>query len=119
MLLLAYVMRLGEGRQVLLPWLGRLPETCTLHARLGIDCPGCGLTRCFISLAHGDVPTAWTLSPVSLLVFAYTAWQIPLSLAHLSGRQPSRLAILTQWNQTALVALLVALMLQWIVRLLF
>ncbi len=118
-LALACVLRVGEGRQVLLPWLGRLPETCTLYARFGIDCPGCGLTRSFISLARGDLRTAWELSPVSLLMFAYTAVQIPLALAHLSRASRSLLGVLTQWNQVAFVALLLALLLQWVIRIVF
>jgi hypothetical protein len=74
-------MSVGPGREVFLPGVGTIPETCTLHARLGIDCPGCGLTRSFIHLAHGDLRAAWSLNPVGLLMFAFVAAQIPLVIS--------------------------------------
>lgn len=117
-LVLACIMTLGSQRQVLLPMLGPLPETCTMHARFGIDCPGCGLTRSFISLAHGDLRAAWKLNPVSLLIFMYVVVQLPLATAHLLLAKISGLKRWTQWNQTAFIALLIALFLQWIWRLL-
>jgi hypothetical protein len=47
---------------------------CPLHALTGLNCPGCGLTRGFHALFHGDVLGALhfnALLPVYLLVFAY------------------------------------------------
>jgi len=56
---------------------------CPIYALTGFACPGCGLTRGFHALFHGDIPTAlhfnvlipiWTLifagSLVSLLLYA-------------------------------------------------
>lgn len=79
-LLLSWIMSTGDGRQVLLPGMGVLPEICTLHTRFGVDCPGCGLTRSFIYLAHGNLRAAWTLNPIGLLLFVFVASQIPLVL---------------------------------------
>src|SRR4051812_23577291 len=31
-----------------------VPESCPSHFLLHVDCPGCGLTRSFVSLAHGQ-----------------------------------------------------------------
>lgn len=47
---------------------------CPLYALTGIHCPGCGLTRAFHALFHGDVLTALdynALLPVFALVFGF------------------------------------------------
>lgn len=47
---------------------------CPLYALTGFACPGCGLTRGFHALFHGDVLTALdfnALIPVWALVFGY------------------------------------------------
>ncbi len=52
---------------------------CVLRALTGFDCPGCGGTRAFWYLLHGNVPQAarhhlvFTFA-VPFLVYAYVAW---------------------------------------------
>src|SRR5438128_5290568 len=49
---------------------------CPLYALTGFACPGCGLTRGFHALFHGDVLTALhfnTLIPVWTVIFAYVS----------------------------------------------
>lgn len=161
-LLLSWVMSTGDGRQVVLPGVGVIPETCTLHTRFGVDCPGCGLTRSFIHLAHGNLRAAWSLNPVSLLLFIFVASQIPLVLNLMWPRttigriieanivrtnivqretiqagydncldtpsphtsppnvdrvRPTYLGRWVDWNQWMLAGLMLALVLQWIVKL--
>jgi hypothetical protein len=38
---------------------------CLFHLLTGMDCPGCGMTRAFLHLAHGDIRGAWYLHPFS------------------------------------------------------
>lgn len=125
-MLLAATMSVGPGRSVSLPGLGQIPETCTLHTQLGIDCPGCGLTRSFIHLAHGRAQAAWQLNPIALFMFAYVAWQIPLALISFwAAIVPSKhfiqsggwLANLARYNQWLLVGLMLSLLLRWGARL--
>lgn len=102
----------------MVPWIGRaLPETCAMHSRFGIDCPGCGLTRSFIHIADGRVMTAWHLNPVSWLIFVYVVVQIPLAAAHAIGVTSRLLSLLTTINQQALIVLVLALVAQWLFRL--
>ncbi len=47
---------------------------CPFHTLTGLNCPGCGLTRGFHALLHGDVLTALyfnALLPVYVLFFLY------------------------------------------------
>jgi hypothetical protein len=60
---------------------------CPLYRMTGIACPGCGLTRGFHALFHGDILTALrfnALLPVYLFIFGYLF--ISLALTALRGR---------------------------------
>ncbi len=60
---------------------------CPLHALTGLNCPGCGLTRGFHALFHGDVLSALhfnALLPVYLFVFVYLF--VSLVLVAVRGR---------------------------------
>jgi hypothetical protein len=55
-----------------------LPPTCMSREWFGVKCPGCGLTRSFVHLAHGDWAAAsrshrlgWLLAAAVLLQFPY------------------------------------------------
>lgn len=114
----AGLLKVGEHRQVLLPVHSIvLPETCTMHARFGIDCPGCGLTRSFIYLAHGRFADAYGLNPVSLLVFLYVIWQLPLAVMYATAPLHRVTLLCLRWNQIGLIGLLALLLLQWLWRL--
>lgn len=52
-----------------LPFGGFGLDLCGVHRVTGLPCPGCGLTRAFISLSHGDLATAVGLNPFSLLLY--------------------------------------------------
>jgi len=71
----------------------RLLPPCPFHAATGLDCPGCGGTRAFLALAHGDVRAA--LDHHALLVLALPAlvvgW-VAWARATWAGR-PARLAL--------------------------
>ncbi len=117
-LLSAGLLTIGENRQVVVPWLNvTLPETCTLYARFGIDCPGCGLTRSFIEIAHANPIAAFRLHPLSWILFAYVAAQIPLALYHARGVDSERLGRLTRLNEWGLVSLAIALLVVWLGKL--
>jgi hypothetical protein len=47
---------------------------CPLYAMTGFACPGCGLTRAFHALFHGDLTTAFgfnALLPIWVAIIAY------------------------------------------------
>ena len=123
-IVLSGLLTIGPGRQVLLPGLNLpLPETCWTYARLGVDCPGCGLTRGFVHVARGALSTAWGLNPISIPLYLFVMGQIPLaSLPWWStmfgrpGFSQATLRRLGQLNQSAFIGLLLLLLVQWIVR---
>lgn len=109
----------GEGRvnHVFLPFVHQpLPETCATKSLFGFECPGCGMTRSFISIADGDLVRAWIFNPAGILVFLIVAGQIPFRSYQLwrlwKGRPPVPMPY-SSW----LVALVgVVVILQWIIR---
>ncbi len=118
-LLLAAILSIRDRSQIILPGLQLpLPELCTMRRFFGIDCPGCGLTRCFVSLAHGDVAAAWSYNPAGLWLFAIMAFQIPFRSYQLwrINRGLAELA-LPYAVQIVLGIFAIGLIAQWVVRL--
>jgi hypothetical protein len=63
-------------------------STCIVKMTTGLDCPGCGGTRAFYYLMHGNVPEAarhhvMAVFAAPFLVWLYVAW----SVKHIWGRQ--------------------------------
>ncbi len=55
------------------PFLDTPLGLCLIRFFLGIPGPGCGMTRAFLFIGHGDLLTAWQLNPNSVPVFALVA----------------------------------------------
>ncbi|MBX3414001.1 MAG: DUF2752 domain-containing protein [Pirellulales bacterium] len=118
-LVASFVLRVQGEHAVCLPVVGTpLPELCYWRAVSGLPCPGCGLTRCFISMAHGELSRAWSFQPVGCLLFLgvvfqipYRAWQI-WRLRRGQGDQPPRWLVVAAW------LFVPAFFVQWIGRLL-
>lgn len=54
-----------------------IPGMCVFRATFGIPCPGCGMTRSFVFLAHGDLREAFSMNVFGPAMFVLTAAQIP------------------------------------------
>jgi hypothetical protein len=54
-----------------------LPETCPSRSLFRVDCPGCGLTRSFVHLAHGDLGASWCTHRVGWLMSLAVVLQFP------------------------------------------
>lgn len=117
--LASFALHVRNGEEVVLPISNvALPGTCTFRNFTGLPCPGCGLTRAFISVAHGQVREAWHYNPAGLLFFAIVAFQIPYRIFQIvqvrQGRGHHRFA----WFDTAtLIGLATILLVQWLYRL--
>ena len=117
---LAIVLQVREGHVVIPVIDVPLPGTCSFKAYAGVDCPGCGLTRCFVSMAHGQVGRAWHFNPVGIFFFVIVVTQVPFRTLQIwrlrQGREEVRLG---WWGYWLMLGVAVALMLQWAVRLIF
>jgi hypothetical protein len=63
------------------------PPGCLIKLTTGLDCPGCGGTRAFYYLLHGNIPQAARHHAIAVfaapfLVWLYIAWAIK----HTTGR---------------------------------
>jgi hypothetical protein len=66
-----------------------LPEACLSLRALGIKCPGCGLTRRLVCLAHGNWHDAFSYNRVGWAIFLAAVLQVPYRLAAIRlGRSP-------------------------------
>ena len=95
-----------------------LPDLCALRGWTGLPCPGCGLTRCFVHMSHGDIAAAWSVSPAGILFFALIVSQIPMQgiqLVRAVQRRPDLWIV--RWTGPALVTVAALLIAQWLIRL--
>ena len=86
----------------------RLPF-CPLASVFGVPCPGCGLTRATLALAHGDVQHALELHPLVLVLAPLFIWAMSsAALGYVLGPRPARplRRWLTSRTVTALASLL-------------
>ena len=118
---LAAILQVRGSETVVIPVVDMpLPGTCTYKKFVGVECPGCGLTRCFISLAHGRPVAAWCFNPAGILFFAIVAGQIPFRGIQIwrirRGLAEFRLGRVAHY---LLGVLIVALLTQWFVRTFF
>ena len=49
----------------------QLPGTCVSREVFGVRCPGCGLSRSFVALAHGDWTGSFAFHRVGPIVYLY------------------------------------------------
>lgn len=116
----SFVLQVRDGQTVAIPFADQpFPGVCTFRRVVGINCPGCGMTRSFVSLAHGQWASAWRFNPVGFLFFPVVAFQIPYRILQLlrirRGQRERSLVGIDQW---VLVVIAFALLAQWIVALL-
>jgi hypothetical protein len=83
------------------------PGTCPSHEWFGINCPGCGLTRSIILLAHGDWTASWQMHRVGWLLALAIVLQFPYRIASLRrGGKPVLGTVFPSFCGYMLIALL-------------
>lgn len=92
-----------------------MPSICAFHNFTGLPCPGCGLTRSWVSMAHGQFANAFVWHPLGPFLFGsallYTLWSGWTALMRPSFPLPMKL-------QTRLILALALVMLGfWALRL--
>ncbi|MDP7019209.1 MAG: DUF2752 domain-containing protein [Pirellulaceae bacterium] len=117
-IILSLFMSVRGEEDVALPFFERpLPGICTFKRMTGMGCPGCGLTRCFISLGHGDIRAAAHFNLVGIFFYLLVAFQIPyraLQIWRVRQGQPEFSP--GWWGGMAVGSIAFALLGQWIIR---
>lgn len=117
-ILLSFTMTAQGGDKVTLPgFAAPLPELCATKAYTGVRCPGCGLSRSFIAISHGQFAKAWRLNPASVLVYLFVLVQIPWQAFQLSRIYRGKTILESLWLFVPLVACAIALFTQWVLKL--
>ena len=84
-----------------------MPSICAFHNLTGWPCPGCGLTRSWVSLAHGQFGAALVWHPLGPLLFGsalgYVIWSGWFALARPPFLAPRKLQNAVIIGGTALV----------------
>jgi hypothetical protein len=90
--LLAVVFEVRPDDRVMVHGLANypLPPTCLSYEWFGIRCPGCGLTRSFVHLAHGNWSASWRTHRLGWLMAAAVLLQFPYRILALTrgGQSP-------------------------------
>jgi hypothetical protein len=117
-LLMSCLMRSDGRSQVFLPgFQSAIPSMCSTRVLTGIDCPGCGLTRAFISISHGKFHQAWKFNPASFAVYSFVAMQIPWHAIQLGRIFRRRRPLESSLVYLAPIGLVVVLMVNWLIKL--
>jgi len=95
-----------------------LPTLCGSRALLGVECPGCGLTRSFVALAGGDWRgslaanrVGWLIALAVLLQIPYRSYSLYELRASRGGQIPAR-----TWPIWCGYLLIAALVVNWLLR---
>ncbi len=96
------------------------PVICPFRRLTDLPCPGCGLTRSFVALAHGELSAAFEHHPFGPLLFAglVTALAVkayvviggrPLAPATVRGLRLAAAVVIAAWLGWSLVRLIGAI----------
>ncbi len=116
---LSMLMSTTQRTRVHLPGIAApLPELCFSKAMLDVSCPGCGMTRAFISLGHGNPFDAWRYNPAALLFFPMVAGQIPWRIIQIVRvRRGAAELVAPAWFSAYAIVVLILMLGQWLVGL--
>jgi len=83
---------------------------CPLASVLGVPCPGCGLTRATLALAHGDLKHALELHPLVLVLAPLFIWAMcSAAIGYIRG--PRAAQTVPRWLGSRTVTALASLLL--------
>ena len=91
-----------------------LPEICIMKNATGFPCPGCGLSRSWISLFHGRFKDSFAHNRMGILVLAYVLLQVGRHLVWLII--PSQRTLVNRWGRKldyGIIGVLGILVLNW------
>jgi len=116
-MLLSFLMTTNDANQVFLPGVSvAMPESCATKMYLGMDCPGCGMTRAFIRISSGEFAKARQLNSASFVVYLFFAVQIPWHLMQLLRIRRGIGVIDSWWTILPALGVITTLIVCWVWR---
>lgn len=92
-----------------------LPEVCAFKQATGLPCPGCGLTRSWVSALHGDLAASALHHPLGWLVLLYALAQAARHLLWVSAPgERRRIEAAGRWLDRGIVVLAGLLLVAWV-----
>lgn len=100
--------------------IAHLPSICPFHHFTGLPCPGCGLTRAFVCLGHGQLVESLHWHPLGWLVYgvgaalwarAGVSWLLGRSVLPFSRERVSQMS----WLGASVLLLTGAIRIGWAV----
>lgn len=94
-----------------------LPTICAMRRYTSLPCPGCGLTRAFVSLGSGEFRNAWKYNPASYAWFVAMLSQFPFRIIQIRRLQQGRDEIHVRYAFGIWAVLVISLFISWLYRL--
>lgn len=94
----------------------QIPEACMSRRLWGMDCPGCGLTRSFISMSHAQFSRAFSFNAAGPIVYLFVLIQIPWHAFQISRLWKLKMPIESIWLYVPLFAISGLMLIQWLWR---
>ncbi len=107
----------GETKVFLPGFESPIPSVCSSKVLFGVDCPGCGLTRAFIAISHGEFWQAWQFNRAGWIVYAFVALQIPWHAIQLYRRGRGLRPLESNLVYLVPIGMVVALLINWLIKL--
>lgn len=115
---MSFAMTVNGPTDVRMPGLALpMPESCIARRVWGQDCPGCGLTRSFISMSDGKFSAAFDFNRSGPIVYLFVLVQIPWHLYQMARIFRRKQPIESVWLYSGIFLVSGAMFLQWFVRL--
>ena len=80
------------------------PVLCPVRRFVGMQCPGCGLTRAFVYLSHGDLTRSIAQHPFGILVYLVFVATVVWAIARTRMRPVRGLVVLWRRLSPVVVA---------------
>lgn len=93
-----------------------IPNSCPSHVIWGIDCAGCGMTRSFVAIVHGQWKEALEFNRVGPILFLLVIIQIPYRLYMLTRPMNEAFRPQTIWVQLPPGIVICSLIASWILK---
>ncbi len=118
LLLVALLLHIDHDGHVSTPFLNwATPGMCWFRSTTGIDCPGCGMTRSFVSLGDGRFVDAVRFNWAGILIFLAIAFQIPYRLLQIKRlREGKKLLNIMKFGTGFLIFTAVVAFAHWILK---